>query len=305
MDHYGSHLTDGVVMLTPYIQGDAPLLCQVDHDPEHRLRFEFPENFLPSLQHSEAVIARWERERRTGERFAYAVRDARTGELLGGCELRPLDGDVANLSYWTSPPHRRRGVACRSAALACRVGFEELGYRRLEVLVDADNPGSQRVATRSGFRVVGQRGGRILHALTVDEHSVSGAGERQLAGRTTMDVAAEVEYEVRRRFPPGDVAQVLEALSSLTDPPPQPEVLARARSRVQLAIVKLAAGNLAAVGRHLEQARSDWRDTLCAAGLESAEWPAVLRAAGYSGPPESTVQPAVAVRPAAPVADEG
>ena len=109
-----------------------------------------------------------------------------------------------------------------------------------------------------------------------------------------LNVAAEVEHEVRRRFPAGDVAQVLGALGSLTEPSPQPEAWARARSRVQLAIVKLAAGNPAAVARHLEQARSDWRDTLCAAGLETAEWPDVLRAAGYSVPLELAVQPGIA-----------
>ena len=175
MKHADYPVTDGVVTLTPFVMNDALVLSRVDHDPEHRLRFEFPENFQPSLQHSEGVIIRWERERRAGVRFAYAVRDARSGDLLGGCELLPLDRNIANLSYWIAHSQRRRGIACRAAALACRVGFEILGYLRLEVAADAYNHGSVRVAERSGFHVVGQRGGHVLYALTVDEYTASGA----------------------------------------------------------------------------------------------------------------------------------
>ena len=90
-------LGDGVVVLTFFVAADAAVLCQGDGDPELRRRFDFPNDFVPSLAHSLEIIQRWDRERAAGERFPFAVRDAATGELLGGCELRPTAPGVANL----------------------------------------------------------------------------------------------------------------------------------------------------------------------------------------------------------------
>lgn len=99
--------TDGVVTLTPFVRDDAPVMCDGDRDPEHRRRFAFPDDFVPSVRHSQEVIARWEQERIAGTRFPFAVRDAITGTLLGGCELKPQGTEAANLSFWTYPAHRR------------------------------------------------------------------------------------------------------------------------------------------------------------------------------------------------------
>jgi lincosamide nucleotidyltransferase A/C/D/E len=171
---------DGVVTLTFYERRDAPMLCEADHDPEHRGRFDFPDTFVPSVEHSENVIARWERERHAGTRFAFAVRSAGTGELLGGCELRPLGDGAANLSYWTCAAHRRRGVASRAVALACNLASERFGFRRLEVVIDRDNTGSRRVAANNRFIEAGEREGRVLHVLELRGE----ASERMKPGMT-------------------------------------------------------------------------------------------------------------------------
>jgi RimJ/RimL family protein N-acetyltransferase len=168
--------TDDIVTLSPFRPTDAPVLFEVDHDPEHRRRFDFPDDFTPSLRHSQQVIARWESQRAAGERFPYAVRSAAAGEILGGVELRPLGDRVANLSYWTVPRHRRRGVASRAVSLACRLAFLDFGFRTIRVLADADNIGSRRVAVRNGFHEVGLSEGRICYVLesTAEAGTTSG-----------------------------------------------------------------------------------------------------------------------------------
>jgi RimJ/RimL family protein N-acetyltransferase len=163
--------TDGIVTLASFVADDAPVLCAGDHDREHRRRFEFPDTFVPSLRHSQEVIARWEQERIAGTRFPFAVRDAITNTLLGGCELRPRGTEAVNLSYWTYPAHRGRGVASRAVALACKLAFEELAVARVEILTDPDNIASRRVAIRNGFRVAGLRDGRLLHLLEADANT--------------------------------------------------------------------------------------------------------------------------------------
>jgi RimJ/RimL family protein N-acetyltransferase len=154
---------DGVVTLSLFLQSDAAVLRDGDLDAEHRRRFEFPEDFVPSLQHSRGVISRWERERTAGERFPFAVSYACTGELFGGCELRPLRDRDANLSYWTYPAHRSRGVVSRAVALACQVAFQQKRFHRLEIVTDPDHGASRRVALRNGFQETGVRGDRILY----------------------------------------------------------------------------------------------------------------------------------------------
>jgi len=154
--------TDGVVILDSFELSDAPVLVEADRDPEHRLRFDFPEAFEPSLAHSRAVIARWQREREAGERFPFAVRNATTGELVGGVELRPLGDGTANLSYWTHPAHRRRGFATRSAALACALAFSEFGYHAVRIVVDPGNAASSRIARACGLREAGTLEGQRL-----------------------------------------------------------------------------------------------------------------------------------------------
>jgi RimJ/RimL family protein N-acetyltransferase len=128
-----------------------------------RRRFDCPDHFVPSLEHSRNVIARWERERAAGQRFPFAVREASIGTLTGGCELRPLGAKSANVSYWTYPAHRRRGIASRAVALLRELAFVEFEFNRLEIVADADNVGSRRVALYNGLIEVGMREGKVLY----------------------------------------------------------------------------------------------------------------------------------------------
>jgi len=163
--------SDRVILLSLFQRADAPVLLDADVDPEHRRRFDFPADFRPSLRHSEEVIARWEGERLAGKRLPYAVRSAATGELLGGIELLPLGDEMANLSYWTHPRHRRRGVASRAVCLACRLAFHDFRFRALRVLVDADNVASRRVAVGNGFCEAGMQDGRVCYIFESTEQA--------------------------------------------------------------------------------------------------------------------------------------
>ena len=153
---------DEAVVLTFFHLTDAPVMCEMDSDPEHRRRFDFPEEFVPTVAHSERVIVGWTNAGQEGQ-FVLALRDPGTSDLLGGCEIRLLGNHVANLSYWTVARHRSQGIASRAVALACQVASEHLGVQRVEIVVDPDNVASRRVATRNGFREAGTREGRILH----------------------------------------------------------------------------------------------------------------------------------------------
>jgi len=158
---------DEAVVLTFFHLTDAPVMCEMDSDPEHRRRFDFPEGFVPTVEHSERVITGWTNARQEGQ-FVFALRDLGSSDLLGGCEIRLLGNHVANLSYWTVPRHRSQGIASRGVALACKVARARLAVQLLEIVVDPDNIASRRVAIRNGFREVGIRDGWILHVKDMD-----------------------------------------------------------------------------------------------------------------------------------------
>lgn len=90
---------------------------------------------------------------------AWAARDGfplgvfdRSGELIGGTGLSHVDrtSNMANIGYWVSAPHCGKGVATAAARLAARIGFEQLGLTRLEIVVLTENLASHRVAMKLG-----------------------------------------------------------------------------------------------------------------------------------------------------------
>ncbi len=56
-----------------------------------------------------------------------------------------------NVSYTTFPVARGRGLAARAVDLACRFAFAHLGVHRVQLLADAENAASLRVAAKAGF----------------------------------------------------------------------------------------------------------------------------------------------------------
>jgi RimJ/RimL family protein N-acetyltransferase len=90
------------------------------------------------------------------------------GVLVGGCELRLVAPARVELSYWTFPAHRRRGLATRALRLLVEWAVGELGVRHVELHVAADNVASRRVAESAAFRQAGTVGDELRYVLDVD-----------------------------------------------------------------------------------------------------------------------------------------
>ena len=104
----------------------------------------------------------WDR----GESYDFAVFDCQTGAFLGGVGLNQLNRahGFANLGYWVRASGRGRGVAGAAARLAARFAFEDLGLNRVEVVIAAENGGSQRAAEKAGAQREGVLRNRLLIA---------------------------------------------------------------------------------------------------------------------------------------------
>jgi ribosomal-protein-alanine N-acetyltransferase len=154
-------LTDGVVILDGFTPDDAAAHL-AGEDDEHARRF----GWYPRHSTEESVraaISRWlEAWRSDGETRVFATRNAESRELLGGCQVRLREKRIGELSYWTHPAHRSRGVASRAVRLLCAFAFDELGIERLEAYIEPDNVASRRVVESIGFTEEGVARAREL-----------------------------------------------------------------------------------------------------------------------------------------------
>lgn len=89
-----------------------------------------------------------------------------------------------------------------------------------------------------------------------------------------------LQAAVHRSFDSADAVQAVAALNAMREPPPEP-AWQSTRTRVQIAVLMQAGGDLQRLHRAIDASRRDWRDTLVASGLADADWPTVAAKAGY------------------------
>jgi len=151
-------ITDEVVILRPFRVEDAMQLHEAVHESLKELK---PWMSWAHATYSQQEVddfiritrARWEEK----TLFAFAITDAMTGEVLGGCSLshkHPVY-HFCNLGYWVRSSRHGEGLAGRAAKLATRFGFEHAGLIRVEVVVAVGNKNSIRVAEKIGAHYEG------------------------------------------------------------------------------------------------------------------------------------------------------
>ncbi|MGC4894743.1 GNAT family N-acetyltransferase [Micromonospora sp. DT31] len=156
----GGRLTDGVVALRRVEPADVDALHRL-----HTLR-EVVANRVPPVPPERAAVARRCRLAATrwlaGEAADLAILDATTGVVVGGCALfhdEPATGQ-AMVGYSLLPEARGRGLATRTVRLVAGWAFG-IGVLRLWAGTRPDNPASQHVLERAGFRREGLLRGRL------------------------------------------------------------------------------------------------------------------------------------------------
>lgn len=145
------------LVLRPWRLADVPALVEAGRDPVLR-------QWITSLVDNEVDGARWVREQErgwaAGERFAFAVLEARSGsvqeQLVGNMVLKEVTPgkSAVEVGYWTAAPARGRGVAPRALDAVSDWAFDTLaadGLERLELLHQADNLASCRVAEKGQY----------------------------------------------------------------------------------------------------------------------------------------------------------
>ena len=155
-------LSDHTVTLRPWSRDFAGFMAEMSVDPAIR-RYNSPLDRLGrptpplSVMDAETVIDEFASNWRafatngTPSGVAFAIMDARSGELAGCCGVDDWSkADVAQIGYWLAPSARRRGFATRAVILLTRWLFD-LGAERVFLTIVAGNDESVAVARRAGF----------------------------------------------------------------------------------------------------------------------------------------------------------
>lgn len=155
-------LSDGGVTLRPWSREDARFMADGSADPAvRRYNGAHDRHGRPapdiSIHEAEAAIDQlllsWRTFAATGtpSGVAFAIADARSGELVGCCGVDDWSGeDVAQIGYWLAAGARGRGYATRAVVLLTRWLFE-LGAARVFLTIVTGNDDSVAVARRAGF----------------------------------------------------------------------------------------------------------------------------------------------------------
>jgi RimJ/RimL family protein N-acetyltransferase len=159
-------LTDGVIVLNGFTSDDiAAHLAGEDEETARRFGW-WPQTSTEATVRD--AFDRWAHSWETaGPTRTFAAREAQTGRLVGGCELRlhpdrpaevrarqHLCDGAAEVSYWTAASHRRRGHATRALILLLHYA-RSTGITQVEAHVAEDNQASRRVSEKAGLHLAG------------------------------------------------------------------------------------------------------------------------------------------------------
>jgi len=175
-------LSDDVVVLRPWREGDVPAITSACRDDDIALWLDqVPQPYGEA--DARTYVAMTRRGWKEGSHAAFAVTDAETGEVIGSIGVHWLDPEqgVAEVGYWVRREDRGRGIATRATKLVARWTIADCGMKRLQLRADSRNAASQRVAEAAGFSREGvlrsarfnPRQGRrvdfVLYSLLADE----------------------------------------------------------------------------------------------------------------------------------------
>jgi RimJ/RimL family protein N-acetyltransferase len=144
-------LAEGEIGLRPWREEDLGVIAALCRDPDVARFTRVPDPYTDA--DARAWIDGLPGRLADGEAVRLAI-VAGGGDPVGSIGLRidTFDRDIAEAGYMVAPAARGRGVATTALRLASRWGLRDLGVARVQLSTHVDNPASQRVAERAGFR---------------------------------------------------------------------------------------------------------------------------------------------------------
>ena len=143
-------------------ESDASALNHAVCESLEELRVHMPwAQTAPSLEQSAADCRRLQGTFLLRQNLTFLMFERHTagaeGALIGGTGLHRIDWKVRRfeIGYWCRSSRTGCGFVTEAARAMCRLAFDHLQARRVEVRMDDLNERSRRVAERAGFALEG------------------------------------------------------------------------------------------------------------------------------------------------------
>lgn len=139
------------LLLEPVGPEHAPAIWEATRTSLPELRRWLPWAQQASETNSREFAERSEEGWADGRDYAFGV--LRDGEYIGGVGVHTprLEG-LGELGYWIRSDRAGNGYTTEAAGAMVVFAFETLGLYRLELRAGVENPASQRVAEKLGFK---------------------------------------------------------------------------------------------------------------------------------------------------------
>ncbi len=155
-----THLPDVIrgaaVTLRRWTAAHAASLQAVRDRSVAELRTWLPETLI-ELNDVVRFIATASARSSAGTEFMFGV-FAGSATLVGYCSLKRVDTNTAEIGYWICTDQAGTGYTTDAVAAITSTAFAVLpALRRIEILCDAGNHASARIAAKNGYRHVATR----------------------------------------------------------------------------------------------------------------------------------------------------
>ena len=152
----GFKLTGKRIILRPLKFSDAKDIYSNIKDKriaENTIRTPWPYK----LEDAQKFIRKMQRAWKKGKSFAFGIESRDKKEVIGCIILYDVDFKNKNteISYWLGPKYRNQGIMTEGVKLVLNFAFRKLKLHRVWAKVFSDNPVSQEVLKRVGFKKEG------------------------------------------------------------------------------------------------------------------------------------------------------
>ena len=138
---------------------DAKKFFEILSHPEFTY-FSRPKN----LEAEKEFLRRSAKKRKDNIAHNYAI--LYNGKLIGGCGIK-IDQHrkfIGEIGYFLDRSYWGKGITTKAVKLLEKIGFKKLGLKRITILMNPKNIGSEKVAIKNNY----QKEGTLKHSIEED-----------------------------------------------------------------------------------------------------------------------------------------
>ncbi|ARJ51132.1 GNAT family N-acetyltransferase [Staphylococcus lutrae] len=155
MHHFKLSVNDQIDFVHPTIEHAAEIYAVIEKNRSYLKRFLTWAEMLTSVEKERQYLQETLESVARGTALLYLIYEKE--QCIGMIDLHAWNPTVrkAEIGYWLAEHATGRGIMTAAVHKMCEIAFNDYHLNKIELRADVENIGSQRVAEKSGFRLVG------------------------------------------------------------------------------------------------------------------------------------------------------